>query len=212
MSNHKPQARQVLSEREKNAYAEQLATKANTAPSLVARVWGKVKGWARRLISGTKRAGQHGWSGICWTGRAGAWTLYHAGQGVQRGAHLLFTGVRYVLAGVAITISVVAMAIYTSAVYVLSIVLRLIGLGALAVSLPHLTVRSRQEKEHLSRKSWDEYRDSLRPSNLHIFPGEMNREMAARPERAQGGRKTGPTPKQARRRPARPPVVQPRTA
>ena len=182
------------------------------ARGLFRRVWDRIKGWARKGSSAAKGGGQAVWRGTCATGRGAAWALYQAGRGWLVLSHWCGIAVQSVVGGVALIVSVTMMSVYTVVTYACSILMRVDSLVGTALQTPHLMVRSRREKKHLAKESWTDFRTSLRPSNLHIFPRDLNDELARRQQvSTDGGRKkTGPTPRQARRRPVTMPT--PRTA
>jgi hypothetical protein len=218
MSNNRSKARTasdgVLNDEQRQQFADTVHRRktGGKARSLIRRVWDRIKGWARKGSSATKSGGQAVWRGTCATGRGAAWGLYQVGRGWMALSHWCGVAVQSVVGGAALIVSVTMMAAYTVVTYACSILMRVDSLVGTALKTPHLMVRSRQEKKHLAKESWTDFRTSLRPSNLHIFPRDLNDELARRQQAStDGGRKkTGPTPRQARRRPATMPI--PRTA
>ena len=157
----------------------------------------KAAGWAgQKTVAGAK-AGGHGL----------AYVGYGAGRVVRTGMAWTAIGASWVVGGVVLVAATGVMAVGLAFSYAVYTADKAVHLVCLTVATPHLALRSRGGDNVLAQR-WSAFFDSLRLRNYHrISPMSLTHdEDGAAGAKVERQGKGHPTPKQAKRRPARLPA------
>lgn len=203
----------VLSPEEAQRYANEIARRrtvgewiADTARS----IWRGLCSFGRNVRDGAVGAARFTWNGICWTGRkgwsglkatgrAGAWLGYQGARGLHLGISWIGTALVFTVSLLAFVLISAVSFVGVAVMVVVEAVVKLVQAIALLIATPylHLTGQDVSARWKAYLRSWGVTRlDDLdtRATNLAVVH-------QLRPTQGKGR----PTPRQTKRRPARPP-------